>query len=229
MKIKGILFDCGGTLIRPIGGSFWPGPYFRDTLSKYGVEGLDWNRLELASKEGMDYLEKHHCILTEQEEREQLYKYYAIVLKVLGLSDPPEYLLRKLADIAVDLIEFEPFPETKSVLENLNKKNYRLCVVSNAWPSLERKLYEVGLGNYFDAFVISSKVGGFKPDERVYTTAIEKTGLPAEDLLFIDDYLEYAQKARQMGMTALVISRDAQQHPSEIPVINSLEEVKNYL
>ena len=229
MKIKGILLDAGGTLIRPIGGSFWPGPYFRDTLSKYGIAGLDWKRLELASKEGMDYLEKHHYILTEQEEREQLYTYYAIVLRVLGLSDPSEDLLRKLADIAVDLVEFEPFPETKPVLENLNKKNYRLCVVSNAWPSLERKLYEVGLGHYFDAFVISSKVGGFKPDERVYITAIEKIGLPAENLLFVDDYPEYARKARQMGMTALVISRDEKRDSSEIPVINSLEELENYL
>ena len=115
MKIKGILFDCGGTLVRPIGGSFWPGPYFQDTLSKHGIERLVWDSLELAKQEGMTYLEKHHYVLTEEEEREQFYHYYSIVLRVLGLSEPAEYLLKELADIAVDLIEFEPFPEVKSV------------------------------------------------------------------------------------------------------------------
>ena len=38
-EIKGILFDSGDTLVRPIGGKWWPGAYFHEILNNYNIRG----------------------------------------------------------------------------------------------------------------------------------------------------------------------------------------------
>jgi putative hydrolase of the HAD superfamily len=225
MKIKGILLDVGNTLVRPIGGSYWPGPYFRGIIDAYGVNDIDLSKMEAACDAGMAYLEKHHYVLTEEEERKQLYQYYDIVLKHLGLPEPSYDLLQKLADAAVDKLEMELYPDVMTALEEFSERQLKLCVVSSAWPSLERKLHELGIGEYFDHFVISSQVGCWKPAEPIYAAAIEKTGLPAENLLFIDDVPEYVKKAQEMGMAGAVINRVNINEIPGIPTINNLHEV----
>ncbi len=229
MKIKGILFDAGNTLVRPIGGSYWPGPYFRGIIDAYGIRDIDWSKMDAAGDEAMAFLEKHHHVMTEDEEREQLYQYYDIVLKCLGLIEPPQDLLRQLAGAAVDKIEMELYPEVITVLEELSQKQLKFGVVSNAWPSLEKKFHMLGIGKYFDCFVISSQIGCWKPAEPIYTAALEKTGLPAENLLFIDDVPEYVAKAREMGMAGAVINRNNINETPGIPTINNLTEVDSLL
>ena len=177
----------------------------------------------------MSFLEEHHHVMTEDEEREQLYQYYDIVLKHLGLAEPSKELLRELADAAVDKLEMELYPEATKAMEELSEEPLKLCIVSNAWPSLERKLHELGIGQFFDAFVISSQIGCWKPAEPVYTAAMKKTGLPAENLLFIDDYPEYVAKALDMGIAGVVINRNNINEVPGMTTIYNLTEVKELL
>lgn len=229
MNIKAILLDAGGTLVHPIGGSYWPGPYFHEIIIEYGVQGIEWSKLDAACDVSHVYLENNHHIMTEDEEREQFLQYYTILLKCMGLAAPPEDLLQKLADAAVDKLEMELFPETAPALEELSQKRVRLYIISNAWPSLERKLHELGIGKYFDGFVISSQIGCWKPAEPIYTAAIEKTGLPVEKLLFIDDVLEYVEKARELGMAVAIMDHHGKHETKGIRAIRNLNEIERLL
>ena len=229
MKIKGILFDVGYTLVRPIGGSYWPGPYFKGIVEKHKVEGLDWLKMDAALDAAMDFLKEHHHVMTEDEEREQACQYYYITLKCLGLTEPSEELLRELADAAVDKIEMELYPEVATVIEELSKEPLKFCIVSDAWPSLERKLHELGIGQYFHAFVISSQIGCWKPAEPIYNAALEKIGLSPEELIFIDDVPEYVEKAQEMGIKGVIINRNNINETPGIPTIHNLGELKEIL
>jgi putative hydrolase of the HAD superfamily len=215
--------------VRPIGGSYWPGPYFKGIVEKHEVEGLDWSKMDAALDAAMDFLKQHHHVMTEDEEREQACQYYDITLKCLGLAEPPEVLLRELADAAVDKIEMELYPEVEPFLEEISKEPLKFCVVSDAWPSLERKLYELGIGQYFDHFVISSQVGCWKPAEPIYTAALEKIGLPPGELIFIDDVPECVEKARDMGINGVIINRENINESPGIPTIHNLGEFKEIL
>jgi phosphoglycolate phosphatase-like HAD superfamily hydrolase len=124
--IKGILFDSGDTLVRPIGGSWWPGPYFHEILDRHNIRDLSWSRLEGALDEGMRYLDDNHHLMTEDEEREQFRTYYRILLEHLGLRNPDRGLLCPLADAVVDEIGFELFDDTIPVLERLHERGLSL-------------------------------------------------------------------------------------------------------
>jgi putative hydrolase of the HAD superfamily len=157
-SIKAVLFDSGDTLLEPLGGAWWPRPALRAILDQ-SASILEPARLSAALDRGMEYLDTHHHVETEEDEIAQFKRYYAIVLAALDLNASSE----TIENHAREQIEQRPFPDTRSTLEEFRRAGLRLGIVSNAWPSLERTYRALGLRDFFDTFVISSKLGCLKP------------------------------------------------------------------
>jgi putative hydrolase of the HAD superfamily len=154
----------------------------------------------------------------------QFREYYAIVLKELGTAAPPE-IIDKLAQNEVLATGQEPFADTRATLEELYREGLKLGIVSNAWPSLERTYRVLGLRDFFQAFIISSKLGVLKPDGRIYQAALREIGCPPEKVLFVDDDPDYVRAAESLGMWGTVISREGRA-TGESGTITNLNEVK---
>jgi putative hydrolase of the HAD superfamily len=223
--VEGLLLDSGDTLVRPIQGRWWPPPYFRRIVIEHGFAHLDWDRIDQAVQEGMKYLDANHSVRDENEERAQFETYFEILLDALGLPDPPDELIEDLGSASVDELEIEPFPETKRSLENLRDEGLRLGILSNAWPSLERKYAKLGLREFFHVFVISSQVGCCKPDERIFQTAIEGMELPRQRIIFIDDYPPYVRKAIEIGMQGIVMARHGKDDAAGLKCVENLAQL----
>jgi putative hydrolase of the HAD superfamily len=208
-SIKALLFDSGDTLLEPVGGGWWPRPALRFLLDR-SPSFVEPERLSAALDRGMEYLDTHHHVETEDEEIAQFREYYAIVLAALDLDTSAE----TIEQLAQEQIEQRPFPDTRSTLEEFRRSGLRLGVVSNAWPSLERTYRVLGLRDFFDAFVISSKLGCLKPDPRIYRVAIEQIGVDPQSTIFVDDDADYVQAAKSLGMCGVVIRRGASDVPS---------------
>lgn len=224
-EIKGVLFDSGDTLVRPIAGSWWPKQSFIDAFEAHGIEGADMSRFDEAISLGIRYLDDNHSLTTEEEEREQFRTAYTIVIETLGVQSPTEDLLAHILRPFEEGTGVEPFPDTRRVLEQLSSDGIKLGIVSDNWPSLDRRYRQLGLRHYFDAFVISAVLGCWKPSERMYTTAIDELGLPPESLMFLDDRPENVAAAVRLGMRGVVISRYGETPETELPVATSLDEV----
>ncbi len=227
--VKGILFDSGDTLVRPIGGKWWPGARFREILDNYNIRDLSWSRMECALEEGIRYLDDHHHLMTVDEERAQFRTFYRIVLENLGQCNPDTSLLSALACARVDEVDFEIFDDTPAVLERLFKNGFSLGIISDAWPSLERKHRLLGLRSFFQTFVISAQIGCCKPDERIYKRAIDELGLPPEKLLFVDDVPENVEKAIELGMKGILMVRNGITPDVDIQCVKNLEEFEALL
>ena len=228
--MKGLLLDSGDTLVRPRAGSWWPAPYFRRILAQHGVESLAWEKLGQALHEGMVYLDHHHFVPTEDEERIQFRRYYEIVLRILGLTDPPSELMEDLGDASVDDLEIEPFPETRRMLERFRDRGLRLGVLSNAWPSLESKYTKLGLRDFFQAFVISSQVGCCKPGKKVFQVAIHQMRLVPGSMVFVDDFPPYVRKANDLGMLGVLMARNGREKaPGDLKCVGDLEQLEDVL
>jgi putative hydrolase of the HAD superfamily len=203
-SIKAVLFDSGDTLLEPVGGAWWPRPALRAMLDQ-SAPLVEPDRLSAALDRGMEFLDTHHHVETEDDEIAQFREYYAIVLGGLDLDASSE-TIEKLAQAQ---IEQRPFPDTRRALEELRRAGLKLGIVSNAWPSLERTYRELGLRDFFDALVISSKLGCLKPDLRIYRVAVEQMGVDPKSILFVDDDAEYVRAAESLGMIGAVIRRGA--------------------
>lgn len=60
----------------------------------------------------------------------------------------------------------------------------------------------------FDIIVDASLTGVLKPDPRAFASGAEALGLPAEQIVFLDDMPWNTEGARQAGMTAVRVPRD---------------------
>jgi len=134
-------------------------------------------------------------------------------------------VVERLAQAEVFDLKQTPFPETLATLEELHRAGLKLSILSNAWPSLERVYRMLGLRQFFDPFIISSQLGCFKPDPRMYRAAIKLLSLAPSSILFVENDIEYVRAAELHGLRGTVLRRDGS--PGSLDgTIASLAELK---
>jgi putative hydrolase of the HAD superfamily len=223
--IHGLLLDSGATLVHPRGGAWFPGHAFRDVLARHGVDGLIWERLEIALEAGYRHLTSNLAVPTEDAERALFAEYYRRILADLGHVAPAPALLQALASAMVDIPDFEVYADVQPALDDFRARGLRLGIISNAWPSLESKYAQLGLRAYFDSFVISAQHGCIKPDERLFQRGLADLDLAPEDVLFVDDAPDFVQAAMNLGMHGAVMDRAGTTEIVGLPRVTSMAEV----
>jgi putative hydrolase of the HAD superfamily len=99
------------------------------------------------------------------------------------------------------------FDDVRPVLEKL-KEGHTLLVLSNFDKRLRNILEGLEIAHYFDRIIVSSEVGAWKPDARMFRTALEAARTPAQDCLHVgDDPRCDEQGARAAGMKSLRVHR----------------------
>jgi FMN phosphatase YigB (HAD superfamily) len=80
-------------------------------------------------------------------------------------------------------------------------------------PAIQQQYYDIldslGIRSFFKPVskrvTLSTEVGVFKPDEKIFRAVIEKNGenISFKDVVFITENLEHVKAARGLGMTAI--------------------------
>lgn len=84
-------------------------------------------------------------------------------------------------------------------------ENYKVGLLSNIMPGFIPEMVANGLlpDVPYDAIIDSSEVASIKPEPRIYELAEEKAGVPADEILFIDDSRSNIMPASQRGWKVL--------------------------
>jgi putative hydrolase of the HAD superfamily len=118
------------------------------------------------------------------------------------------------------------FSDVKDTLPGLRSHRIRLGVLSNFPPHLEETLARHGIHDYFDFFVVSSLVGMEKPDSAIFELAIERAGVPKEEILYVGDNVDDdIRGARAVGLPAILIDRHDRWPEADCVRIRSLSEL----
>ncbi|MCB2289341.1 HAD-IA family hydrolase [Clostridium sp. CS001] len=229
-NIKAILFDSGRVLNKPRTGHWFMPPNFFKYVDKNKFDALDLDIIEKAFKKGDKYFHNHPLILTEIEELEHFIEFYSIFAKELpDLEVSSDYILEIAKDTVYNDEKFEFFQDVFEVIPKLSQY-YKLGVISDTWPSLERVFKNVGLREYFSSFVMSSVIGVLKPHELMFNTALSHLNIKAEEAIFIDDNIVNVEAAIKLGMQGIVILRgDKLKDDIDILCIDNLSELVELL
>ena len=123
-----------------------------------------------------------------------------------------------------------PYPDACDTLTELKARGYRLGIIANQNPGLEKRLEDWGLRQYFDVIVSSAEIGYAKPDREIFEKAFEMAGCMAEESVMVGDRLDNDMlPAKEIGMkTVWMKSGLAKYQTSEIAdfQIQSLGELK---
>ena len=112
--------------------------------------------------------------------------------------------------LGVDYPEWSPlyeelYPDTMECLRILKKK-YKLGIIANQIPGVEKRLDGMGIRRYFDVIVSSAEEGVAKPDPRIFNIALIRAGCTPEQAVMIGDRIDNdIVPAKQMGMKTVWI------------------------
>ena len=74
------------------------------------------------------------------------------------------------------------------------------------------------LHEWFEAGVFSGRVKQIKPGVEVFATAVQRFGVPAESLVFLDDHPANIKAAKALGWQAILF-KDAEQARAELQAL----------
>ena len=227
-NISAVYFDAGDTVVRPSSGHWYVPPRFDEILRSHRTPLPDRTVLHEALQICHSFLDAHHQIQTEAEEEDQFLTYYRMVFDHLG-AEVDQPLLRALAgDMVYNDDKFVFFGDVRACIHRLRSASIRIGILSNTWPSLERVFRNAGLYDAFDAFVISSRIGCFKPDPRIYAAAIDQMGVAPEKTLFVDDAMANLAGGAKLGLRPLMISRYSECRDAPYPCIGELSQLPSH-
>lgn len=94
------------------------------------------------------------------------------------------------------------YPQTKELISYLKGKNIKVGLLSNALPQLEATILELPFDREFVFPSYQLKV--LKPDVSIFQKVQEKTKIPFQNMMFIDDKSENVETALKLGIKSLV-------------------------
>jgi len=183
MPIKAIIWDIGGVIARTED----PAPR-NELAAELGVTSDYLNDLVFAGPEGT---------------RAQLGKISVEALwqyarKELGLT-PAECPDLQVRFFGGDRIDYELVGHIRAL-----RPQYITVALSNAWNDLRTLLTNRWkIADAFDEIIVSGEEGIKKPDPRIYEIALTRIGVKPEAAVFVDDFIENIEAARQLGINAI--------------------------
>lgn len=138
-------------------------------------------------------------------------------------------VVRAAWDGFVRTCTFQP-DVTAEWLRRLRSKVAGLAIVSDGdTEAVAAILSRLSLDGLFDSVTVSEAVRAYKPDPRIYRSALEALGAKASQSLFVSDATLDLHGAVKLGMGAAWIHRDLLEEtlkpPPEATVLQTLQDV----
>ena len=93
-----------------------------------------------------------------------------------------------------------PKLEIEQMIRRLHREGYRMAVCSNAIrDSVEIMLKQSGIYEYFEFVISNEDVERPKPDPQMYQVAIERMGIPPDQVVIVEDAPHGIEAAKRSG------------------------------
>jgi 2-haloalkanoic acid dehalogenase type II len=216
--IKGVFFDVGGTLYS----------YRKMPAAMKSLLELTAKRLEL--NHDFEALERHYQLASKETDKEFSEKSFFLGRDYIGdiftrfldrigqkhLQSHLAWFEENQRDLFIRSMEI--MPDCHETLTRLKAMGLYLSAVSNADENHLQPLVErAELHRWLDHWTCSETAQSCKPDKRFFEIALQKSGLSADQVLFVGDSREQdIQGAHSVGMRTVLISETNQPAMMEV-------------
>ncbi|MEM3769666.1 MAG: HAD family hydrolase [Candidatus Bathyarchaeia archaeon] len=223
VKIRAVLFDMGGTLVKPE-----PTPkVFEKILKAYGTikpiekisEAAEKAREKLDVEKMMEFGSKFWVSLN------------LIVLNYLRIKNDALPLAEAIDREWWEYAEITLYPEVPEVLQKLRERKMKMGIITNTFKyDLEKVLSKLNLKGFFDVEVCIDVAGKAKPEKEIFNYALKKLGLQPSEVVFVGDEFEIDYEgALKAGLNAFLIDRENKIVDGNIKKIKNLKEILHFV
>lgn len=223
--VEGIFLDIGWTLMYPPSGS-----WMLSIKAKELLKGIPQEQIQAVQDRCYQKLDDNHLVLTVDDEYRQFLTFYTELygsFPELGVT--PQQIKAITDEKVYDDEVYTFFDDSMETVRYLAGR-YKLGIISDTWPSIERVLKRFGYRDYFSHITFSCALGVFKPHENMYSHALQGLGVPAEKTVFVDDYVKNLRGAQKAGMQGVLSTVSPETEPTEEFVcIDRISGLRDYL
>ncbi|WP_066898112.1 HAD family hydrolase [Mycolicibacterium houstonense] len=196
--VRAVLFDFSGTLFRLEEQDSWFAGMAVDEREVDGhVQAELMRRLTAPTGRSVAMTDEQYRAWANRDLAPHLHREaYLHVLRESGLAD---HHAESLYDRVIDPGSWSAYPDTARVLKSLRTQGIQTAVVSNIAFDVRPAFAAIGAADHVDEYVLSFEVGAVKPDPTIFTTALRRLGVPAEDALMVGDSEEADGGAKAVG------------------------------
>ena len=228
---KGVFFDAGDTLFEVKGGV---GMIYGRFAEKYGIR-VDPGQLESSFKEVFKKSPPLAFPGADESQIEQLERewWHHLVRSVFNEISFPDFdrFFNEVYTFFEGADAWSLFPETKEVLERLQKEKFQIGIISNFDSRIETICTSLGIRPFFATVTHSSRQGAAKPSPEIFRRALKEAGLSPLESLYIGDSPQHdIEGARMIGMTPLLIDRKGRYtKEGHLPRMTDLRDIFHFL
>ncbi len=228
-QIKCIFFDLGWTLLEPCSGDWLFSHKFYEMFSREKINKIDPQLWQHAYNVAYAPFIENPKMSSEQEQVERFTRFYLTLFDLAKIDGG----FKEAVTLAVDMIENVKttalIEGAKETLKALKNQGYRIGIISNTWPSVDRIMQTFGLDEFVNQCSYSYQLGYSKPDVEIYNDALEKSGCLPQECVFVDDQLNNLDVAKQLGMHGVQMIYHSDVEVGEYPTITKPSELLNLL
>jgi putative hydrolase of the HAD superfamily len=215
---KAVFFDLYGTLIniRTDENDQW----VYGMLSRYlAYQSVDISPEEL-KKAFWDGVQKYSQQSKETYPEVDVYKIFFDIMNKYGKKRSSRGMVVDISMLfrSLTIRNFGIFDGLYDVLLCIGSR-YKTAIISDAqWVFAEPEIAILGLDQFFRLKILSSRYGFKKPDERLFTTAMEKLGVAPQDSVYIGDNLSKdITGAKKTGMKFILFGSSDSEYKGYTP------------
>jgi len=231
-RFKAVLFDLGGTLVEYYKSSEFQGILemamneiqqllFEKMAIIYEQDDL-WKRVEEENREAGDFR------VRPMEDR------LVNIFQLQEFAQESAFITKLCSNFLRHIFEkSNMYPDTIPTLEEIKKRGFKTCLVSNTpWGSpailWREELAKQRILKYFDATVFCRDIGWRKPASQIFTRAVSMLRVDVKDCVFVGDDPRWdVSGPRAVGMDAILIDRTGASHGKS--TISRLQELLDLL
>lgn len=183
LEMKAVIFDIGGVVVKD-----------------HGLRDQAREALGISNAEAF-WTAFNEAALPACRGEEPLAQAWMRVGQMLGISVAPELAAKLWNDDYASGIEVD-----QSVLQLVDelRRTLKTAVVSNTVEEHARVLRQLGVYSHFDEVVLSHEVGSTKDTDSIFNLCLERLGVRADEVVFIDDVERFRATAEGLGMEAIL-------------------------
>jgi epoxide hydrolase-like predicted phosphatase len=185
--IRAVVFDFGGVLITPITTLIAEVATWHDVSMVAMLDVLMGPREMSTSDHPWHRAERGELAIAEMQRE------VAPFAKAAGLTLRGDEYQRLLCG------EFTVHAEIVDRILRLREEGYRLGLLTNSFVEFREHIESHIDFTLFDAVVDSSEVGHRKPEAAIYELTTRMLGVPASEILYLDDFAANLEGATQAG------------------------------
>ncbi len=182
--LKAVIFDVGGVLIRThsrAGREKW--------AARFGIDSWDFENFVFRSESGVQ----------SELGQKSVKAHWQWLAEHFGLNQAELAAMRQ--DFFGGDVMNEPLV---AQAQRLGEAGFMMGLLSNFGDNARQIWTDIyPFLEYFSGIIISAEVGVMKPDPKIYQLAVESVGVQPEEAVFIDDFMQNIEGAKQAGLQTI--------------------------